>query len=86
MRATAILIIIEGRETASDSFWYQFTTGKPLGKPWNRPSIIMRMALLLTTHTKCILQNNWLSDSVWSEIERLFISEKAGSGRNVQSR
>jgi hypothetical protein len=28
--STAILIIIEGHETASNSFQYQFTTGKPL--------------------------------------------------------
>jgi hypothetical protein len=28
--ATAIIIIIEGRETALNGFWYQFTTGKLL--------------------------------------------------------
>ena len=39
----AILIIIEGRKTAFNGFWYQFTTGKPLKNLKTDPSIMMRI-------------------------------------------
>jgi hypothetical protein len=41
---TAILLMIEGHETAFNGFLYRLNTGKPL-KTWNRPSIVKRMAL-----------------------------------------
>ncbi len=69
--STAILIIIEGSETAFNGFWYQFTTGKPLKNMKQTPNYYENSCTYINV-TANPTQNNWLPLSAFNGFQYQF--------------